>query len=232
MASIIDSARLVFTDNNAPVKIAALSLIPFLIYNLINETFKISNIYDLNTPVMIILGLIYYGYLLQTLNNSIQEKNYTLSKFNPFPSFWAGLKGIIPTAVFICPIYFVYQRLLPMFSELEQTSYIVLSVIFYLIPASFLFMSIILYGKKLNPFAGLNIIKIAKNFHEIIVYLALSVVLLALANLVTALPVGAVVYGLFGNGVLFAYCISVIVTCNLLLFFQNLSHAYFEVVNE
>lgn len=232
MSSILDSAKLVFTDNNALTKIAVLSLIPFVVYNIVSKTFVISAIDSVNMQIIGVLGLIYYGYMLKTLNNSILEKNYVLSGLNPFSAFWAGLKGLVPTFIFSVPIYIVYVKIFPLLQDYSGLSSIILKTIACIIPASFLFMSIILYAKNMNPFSGLNIIKIAKNFHEIIVYLAFSIVLLALFNIVTMLPVGAIIYGLFGEGRIFEYAISIILTSNLLLYFQNLSHAYFEQVKE
>ncbi len=232
MASIIDSAKLVFTDDNAITKIAILSVIPFTIYNLLNENFKLSSLYDLNTPLIAILGITYYGYLTQTLNNSLKEKTYILSSLNPFISFWYGLKGIISSFIFLYPIYFVYEQITPLTSDFPQTSAIILMAIAYIIATSFLLMSIILYGKEFKITSGLNLMKIAKNFHEIIVYIALSVVLLALFNIITALPFGGIIYGLFGEGRIFEYTASIILTNNLLLFFQSLSHAYFQQVKE
>ncbi len=229
MPSILDSAKLVFTDSNAPAKILVHSLTPFIIYNITNGTFSFSE--SLNLPIIATLSIIYLGYMFQTLNNSMQEKNYILSGLNPFLSFWVGIKSIISCGIFVVPIYYVY-RLVSDNLDMTQIGSWILGIIALLVAGSFLFCSIIFFGKRCNIFDGWNLIKILKNFHEIIVYLALSLILLIIYDLVTAVPFGGLIYGLFGFGRLFEYAISVIITSNLLIYFQNLSHAYFEQVKE
>lgn len=228
MPSIIDSAKLVFTDSNAPTKIMIQSLTPFIIYNIYKGNLSFSQL--LNFPIAIILSIIYLGYLFRTLTNSLQEKNYILSSLNPFKSFWVGLKGIISCGIFTIPIFLIQKYFIPLL-DFDAPGSIVLAIIAYLLTGSFLFTSMIFYSKDCKVLGGLNFIKILKNFHEVIVYLALSLVMLALSNLITALPFGGLIYMLFGYGRLFEYAISIIITSNLLIYFQNLSHAYFEQIN-
>jgi hypothetical protein len=225
MASLIESYKLISTDSNFFAKIGIFSLIPFAIYTLIDE--KILSFKGSDTLLLIMLATIYLGILFQTLSNSIQEKAELLPNYNIFKSFVVGLKGLISTGPFIILTLLIYKKFFLILDTTLIQSKIIL-VIVSLILMGLLISSIIFYSKNLKIYDGLNIKKILKNFHEVIPYLAITIIVCALVNLIISLPIGFMIYGLFHVGKILNFAISTIITTNLLCLFQNFSQLYFE----
>lgn len=240
MTSYIDSTKLILGDSNAMLKISTLSLIPFAIYNILEKQTDVSNIL-----VSIVLGLIFYGYLIKTLNTSLDENTNILPPINAFTSLWTGIRGVFSSGIFLLPIILTYNKMNEMISfplQLDDSSRLNTGIVYFVIIAlliaiystvsSFLFCSIIFYSKNCKILEGLNLRKILKNCHELIVYIAFSVIIIPILNLPTSLPVCAGVYWLFGNGQLLEYALSFFLTLNLLSLFQNLSQVYYEQIKE
>lgn len=230
MASIIDSIKLILSDNNALFKINVFSLAPFLAHILYNY----DSTPQTNSTIMILLIILFTSYLgtmLQTLNNAIEEKTYILPDLNIFKSFYIGLKGIISCGVYTIPI-FLFHNYATTTLDLSLYNMKILATLGYLIFSSFLVTSIIFYSKKFKILEGLNPIKIIKNFHEVIVYLVIYAITAILLNLALSLPIGGLIYGLFGFTPLFDYTICIIITLNFLVLFQNLSQTYYEQIKD
>ncbi len=225
MASLIESFKLISTDSNVLTKIGIFSLIPFTVHTLISD--KILLFKGSGALFVIILSLIYFGILLQTLSNSIQEKAELLPNYNVFKLFVVGVKGFISTGPVIFLSFLAHKKILLALNTTLLLSKIILTVV-YLFLISFVISSIIFYSKNLKIYDGLNIKKILKNFHEVIPYIAITALVGILINLIIALPVGFMIYGLFHLGKILNYVICVIITVNLLGLFQNFSQLYFE----
>ena len=228
MGTILESAKLIFTEKNVSFKIAVLSFLLLTIYNIHNKYFTISK--DIDLILIAVLGLIYIGYLFQTLNNSLEEKSYILSKINISAAFIVGLKGTLSCGIFIVPLYYLnkwFEATLPP----NVLSSIILMIIGYLLAGSFLVTSIIYYGKNLKILSGLNIIKILKSFHEIVVYLTFLTISLIIANGIISVPIYFISTNLFGFGQLHTFIMAMIITYNCLICAHNLSLAYFDQID-
>lgn len=230
MASILDSAKLVFTDSAAFGKLFVMSLCPYVVYKFIKGVFVLPVNYAI--LIIVVLSLVYLGFLVQILNNSIEEKPYIISSLNPFIQLWVGFKTVISCSTpILLSIFLVFWVLKA--SGLEGQEYNAALIILGSIGTSFSLTSLIFFGKRLRIIDGVNFIKIIKNFHEIIVYIALGLLMLIAYNLVTGLPLGAFVYMFFGErSNIYQLTICFIITFNLAIYFQNLSHAYFEQIRD
>lgn len=240
MANVLDSARLVLTDNNAFTKIAILGLIVFGV----DELLFIGNTKTINFANIIFvipLLLVYIGYLFRTLGRSMADRPSVLPSLNAISSLIVGTKGLISTGIFVIPIYYMHTLLSEkvIFPPVENFQTLVqfcgcgiIDLIGYSLAASFFFTSVIFFSKKYNVKEGLNIVNILKNFHEIWVYLIFTILMLAILNIITSLLILLAIYSIFGDGKIYTYATYAIITINTLVIFQNLSQAYYEQIND
>ena len=241
MASLIDSARLVLTDENALIKISVWSVIMFFL----NAAQFLSIFGDMKT--LGVIGLIvslpifvmYWGFLLQTTSLSLAECTTILPKLNPISLFKTGIKGVLSCTIFVLPVEFIgdlareklpFPYIQDFGSAVQFILYCFLYIVIYSFASSFFYTSVILFAKRQRILDGLNLVKILTNFHEIIVYLIFTILGLILLNAIISLPILFAIYGLFGIGKIFIFAACMLGVIQMIMLFQNLAQISYEAI--
>lgn len=229
MSSILDSAKLVFTDSNAFLKLGVMTLFPYYIYNVLvaNESWMhIGMLQSYQFYLLILCVIIFTGYLVSILHASLQEENYILPPLNIFKYIWVGVKTLVACAIPCVASVLGAVKLIEIIPDTVFKG--LLSFLIYVFAFAIAFCSIIFFSLDLHISEGINVVKIAKNFYEIPVYVVLSIFVLLLFNLITGLVLILTIYYIFGDCKLLDFTACFIFTFNLSIYFQNLSHVYFE----
>ena len=227
MSSVIDSMKLVFGDMNSVVKIPVAGGILYAGYRAYLGDF--GKAYDINLIIPVVAGLILLGYLLQVLNNSLQEKDYVLPNMNPFPAVWYALKMPFSCLWSIVPVWFFHNWYMSVF-DVNSTGLYILGAFGYILSSCLVCSSLVFFAKDFHILQGYNLLQVIKNIPDTIIFELVTVISLVIMNIIIAVPILGFVYWLFGFGKLFDYACCVVIISNLMLIFQSLSQTYFERV--
>lgn len=228
MASLVDSIKNVVGDSHPYFKISFLSFIIFLIIRLNSYEFITSGI---RIFLILLLSVYVIGYLVQTIFNTLNEKNVILPNFlSVHTIIWAGIKSVIallPVGVFGYALV-MYVKTLLIFEPYINNIILTLISVFVI---GLLALFTLIFGKSMKVSDAYNFKKILEHSGDFIVYSYLLALTSALFLTVIFVPIGFAVNILFGMGLVFEYYIIFAAVFVLACVIQYYCQMYFEFID-
>lgn len=211
MASIVDSIRAVYIDNYSMLKLGVFSYIIYFLYTLIQKT---SGTWIINLPFILGIVLIYVGFASVIMHNRIQQNLATLPMINPILFLTISAKSIaviLPYLVIGLPLVSFVVGLFNFDGVPQQ---IAIGII-QLIVCSVSLTALIYFAKDYDIQDGYNLSKVFTGFQDVLVFVFLCLLMLAIVNVFIAIPLLYLTYSFLDIGPVFFYVCSFLITMNI-----------------
>ncbi|MDD3238083.1 MAG: hypothetical protein PHV37_08320 [Candidatus Gastranaerophilales bacterium] len=227
MASIIDSIKTISGDDHPYYKITILSLLLFFVVEL-NKTGSLS---PTGTLVLnLVAGFYFIGYLFSIVHNTLSEQHVLMPGFmTPINDILHGALGIVailPTAFLT---YWCITKLMPFLIYIPSVNWIILIITFSVL-FSFVMMQALFYARDYKFFNAFNLPLMLKVGGDFIVNSMLLALFLVILSAIILLPLGYVVWLLFGTGIVMNFFITAASFYLLVISLQYYCQMYFEFV--
>lgn len=226
MSSIIDSFREVFSDKFSFFKLLILSAPVYYSYYLyVNSKGNFAE-YGWISILTILLVL---GFLTKVTNNVINERDWILPSFNPFPILYSGVKCVLAIGVFSY-VFFLLANYICSFINIIEWLDITLKFLIWTIFASIIVTSFLMFAQKEKVLDAYKLKVLGEKAGDLIVVLLFFILQITIINIPTTFFIGYTLLILFGFGFLFDFYVIFAIMFNVSVIGHYLGQIHYETL--
>lgn len=226
MASIVDSFREVFTDRLSFLKIIVLSIPVYLSYQLYMQSKQdFTGFFWLAGITLFFL----FGVLVEVTNNVVNERDYIIPSLNPFKLIFAALKGLLAIGL-LTLISCLLANYVCSFINIIPWLDITLKFIIWLIAASLIITSFMMFSTKKRVLDAYNFKILSQKSGDLIVTIIFFIIQLIIINLPTSAFIGYVLHILFGPGPIFDFYLAIVLVFNIAVTGHYIGQVHYELI--
>lgn len=224
MTSIINSYREVFTERFSLLKLICFVIPTYYAFLLFEQGTKGLYLFHLVTCLTLFFLI---GFLIKITSNIINERIVIMPALNPLKIALSSVKGLIGVGPLSLATILLSSYLCPLVNINIHVD-IALKIIIWLITASIILTSFLLFCERENIIDAYRVVLLVKNAGDVIVAIIAFLLQLTLINLITYGLIGYILSLLFGFGKFFDLFIVFAVIFNLAATANYFGHAYCE----
>jgi len=211
MASIIDSFRETFTDHLAFLKIFVFSIPVYFSYQgYLQSNGDLTKISNLLYVTLFLL----FGFLIQTTNNVINERDMVLSTLNPLKVALSALKGIIAIGPCVAVSCFAANYLCSLI-KVNPGFDVILDILIWFVAASVITTCFLMFTTRENILDSYNLKILFQKGGDLIVSLIVFIIQIVVINIPTTVFISYALLILFGFGNIFNVFVSLAFVFNV-----------------
>lgn len=211
MASVVDSIRAVYTDNYSMLKLGIFSYLIYLIYILVSKS---PGAIASDWIFLSCIGALYLGYASIIIHNRIQQNIDTLPMTNPVNFLFISVKAVAVLLPYLGIGLPLVNFVVGLFNFDGIPQQIAIGII-QLLVVSITITALIYYAKDYDIKDGYDLATILSGFQDILVYVLLCLIALAIINIFIAVPLLYLTYSFLDIGPVFYYIAIYLITMNL-----------------
>lgn len=226
MASVIDSIRTVVTTKHSVLKMIFLA--GAFAYPAYRIAFVQFDGWLTLWPILTVFFLLYnVGFIACMVHNEINDNVMLVpGLFNPLKYVAAGIGAVISILPMAALIGFAYYGLnqLGTVKGISTAYTIAVIVLVELLLYAALVTQLLMFAQKFNPLNAFNLILMSRNFTDVLINTIKLIFVLCLFSAIFVIPIGIIVYkmfGLYSLGLLYYFTFVLILYLMIALYFYG-----------
>lgn len=226
MASVIDSFKEIYGDRFSFIKIFVFSA---LIYYCSQLYIGSKNDFEGFYLVLSLVLFLLFGFLAETTNNVINEKDHVLSSLNPIKLSYTAIKGILAITPYSIVALFLANYFSSMIHIMPWLD-IILKTTIWLIAASIIITPFLMFAANKRILDAYNIKIVFEKAGDVMVTLIVFLIQLIITNLPTFGFLGYVLFIIFSYGIILNIFICIAIIFNIGAIGHYLGQVHYEVI--
>lgn len=226
MASIVDSFRDVFTDRFSFLKIAVLAVPVYYSYQVYLQSKQdFTGFFWLAGITLFFL----FGVLIEVTNNVVNERDGILPSLNPFKLALTAFKGILAIGLIVL-ISCLLANYVCSFINVIPWLNITLKSLIWLIAASIIVTSFLMFSTKERIFDAYNFKILSQKSGDLLITIVFFIIQLVIINLPTSVFLGYILLILFGYGPVFNFFLALVLVFNIAATGHYMGQVHYELL--